>query len=60
MDLYADSNAAPIDVSISEYIIDDTALWTTNFTPPDAPLYVVGRRSGRHSFTTRSGLIYRR
>ena len=34
---YADVDAAPINISLSEFIIDDTALWTEDFTPPSSP-----------------------
>lgn len=50
---YGDSNAAPCDASISEFIIDDTALWTANFTPPSSPYSVaedVGFTLGGVSF----------
>ncbi len=35
---YADNSAAPGNISMSEFIIDDTALWTSDFSPPTAPL----------------------
>ena len=43
---YGNGDSGFPDVTMSEFIIDDTALWTSNFTPPDAPLtyeYAVDR-----------------
>lgn len=35
---YGNAAGGYADATFSEFIIDDTALWTSNFTPPDAPL----------------------
>lgn len=54
---WGDNTESACDATISEFIIDDTALWTTNFTPPTAPLIATG---GHSRMTAARSLLRRR